>query len=285
VPVILQQPQNQSVSLGATVTFQVSASGSPPLGYQWRLGEADVPGATGRILSLTNVHLALAGEYQVIVTDSTGSVTSRVARLEIDPTFEVITSGRIVTERVAGLGIAWGDYDDDGFIDLFETCVSTATAQRNLLYHNNGDGTFTKITNSVLTSDPGDWRGCAWADYDNDGAIDLFVTSTDANGFAARNQLFRNNGDGTFTKMNTREVGAIVPGGGGSEGCMWADYDNDGFLDLYVVRYGTDWLFHNNGDGTFARVASRVGAPPDNRDNYRGCGAYDNDGWPTFCRD
>ena len=74
-------------------------------------------------------------------------------------------------------------------------------------------------------------------DYDNDGSLDLFVTSTDASISPSQNELFRNEGNGTFTKMTARIAGNIVPGGGGSEGGIWADYDNDGFVDL-SCRYG-----------------------------------------------
>jgi hypothetical protein len=109
--------------------------------------------------------------------------------------------------------------------------------------------------------------------------LDLFVTSTDANGFSSQNELFRNNGDATFTKI-TGAVGGIVPGGGGSEGPMWADYDRDGFLDVFVVRYALDWLFNGNGDGSFARITNHIGIPSDRRDSYRRMwGDYDNDGW------
>jgi hypothetical protein len=112
--------------------------------------------------------------------DSSGSITSTVAHLEVDPTFTKVTSGRIVTDLGTGIGCAWGDYDNDGFIDLFVTSSYNnvnGTAQKNSLYHNNRDGTFTKITNSAAVSEARDWRDCSWVDYDNDGYLDLFVTS------------------------------------------------------------------------------------------------------------
>ncbi|PYK98467.1 MAG: hypothetical protein DME19_12435, partial [Verrucomicrobia bacterium] len=239
-PAITRQPTNQSVSLGASASFQVSATTTnPPILYQWLFATTNLPLATSFRLVLTNIQVANAGDYDVMVSDSSGSVTSHVAHLDVDPTFTKITSSSIVTDLGTGAACAWGDYDNDGFLDLLVTSaynVLNNQPQKNLLFHNNRDGTFTKLTNSVIGSEARDWRGCSWVDYDNDGNLDLFVTSTDSNGFAAQNELFRNNGNGTFTKMTARDVGAIVPGGGGSEGAVWADYDNDGFVDVFIAR-------------------------------------------------
>src|ERR1044071_8753672 len=222
-----------------------------------------------------------AGDYEAVVTDGSGSVTSRVAHLDVDPAFTKITAGSIVTDSGNALGCAWGDYDNDGFIDLI---VTSAGGSANVLFHNNRDGSFTKVTNTFITRETRDWRGCAWADYDNDGNLDLFVTSTDAKGFPAENELFRNNGNGTFSKMTASSAGGIVPVAGGSEGCIWADYDNDGFLDMFVARYGPDWLFHSNGDGTFTKMTNTVvGILQDDRDSYGAMwGDYDNDGRPDL---
>ncbi|MBI3848752.1 MAG: VCBS repeat-containing protein [Verrucomicrobia bacterium] len=290
-PTFTKHPTNQSVSLGANVQFMsLATSTNPPLTYQWRLTATNLAAQTNASLSRTNVQLADAGDYDVVATDSSSSTTSHVAHLEVDPTFTKITTGSIVTEVGVGggYGCAWGDYDNDGFIDLILTSpfrILSNTVRTNVLFHNAGDGTFTKITNSLIVSEARDWRGCAWADYDNDGDLDLFVTSTDANGFAAQNELFRNNGDGSFTKMTSSNVGAIVStAAGGSEHCVWADYDNDGFLDMFVARFGPDWLFHNNADGTFAKMTNTaVGLVQDTRESYGAMwGDYDNDGRPDL---
>lgn len=197
--------------------------------------------------------------------------------------FTKVTTGSIVTELGNWQAGAWGDYDGDGFLDIFVTSAYNPvnnTPQKNVLYHNNRDGTFTKVTNTVLTIEARDWRGSAWADYDNNGTLDLFVVSTSNTGkFSSQNELFRNNGDGTFTKMTPIDVGDIVSlAAGDSEGPIWGDYDNDGFLDLFIARYGEDWLFHNNGDGTFSHTSNAL--TPDSLDSYSAIwGDFNNDGY------
>src|SRR5262249_28842507 len=143
----------------------------------------------------------------------------------------------------SGEGCAWGDYDNDGFLDLFVTRVN----QPNLLYHNNGDGTFTRINSPPFSSDVAISQGCCWGDYDNDGLLDLVVCNNNAGNF-----LYRNTGKGGFTKITGSPITTVATA---SSGGAWADYDNDGFLDLFIaVRGGVNLLFHNNGDGTFTKV-------------------------------
>jgi len=284
---LVQEPDDLFVSLGASAVFQVSAVGTAPLGYQWNSNGVALLNATNPILTIANVQLTNAGYYAVVVTNFSGSVTSRVATLQVDSVFTKITSGAIVNNLGTGVSCAWGDYDKDGFLDLIVTSAyntSNSIAQKNLLYHNNRDGTFS-LTNTVIGVDAADWRGCSWVDYDNDGNLDLFVTSTDQNGFSAQNELFHNNGNGTFTKMTTSNAGSIVTSApGGSQGPVWADYDRDGFVDVYVARYDADWLFHNNGDGKFTQVVNtNVGMVHDDRDSYNAAWSdYDNDGWPDL---
>jgi uncharacterized repeat protein (TIGR03803 family) len=284
---LTQQPDDHSVSLGANATFQVTAYGAPPLGYQWRFNDQALSNATNPSLTITNVQLTNAGAYTVVVTNLAGSVTSRVATLQVDAAFTKVMTGALVTTLGTGTACAWGDYDHDGFIDLIVTSAfspNNNTGQKNLLFHSNRDGTFTSITSTPITLEARDWRGSSWMDYDNDGWLDLYVASTGDNGFATENELFRNNGNGTFTKMTSGAVGAIVPGGGGSESPVWADFDRDGFVDMYIARYGTGWLFRNQGNGTFAQVTTgAIGVNQANAGSYGSIwGDYDNDGWPDL---
>ncbi len=145
-------------------------------------------------------------------------------------------------------GAAWTDYDQDGDEDLF-VVNNRSTDNANFLYRNDGGGVFTKITGLNLVVDPGSSYGCTWADYNGDGRLDLFVSNYNEN-----NMLYRNNGDGTFTRITS---GEIVNNGGSSVGCAWADYDLDGFLDLYVCnRTSANFLYRNNGDDTFTRITT-----------------------------
>src|SRR5206468_3052267 len=125
-------------------------------------------------------------------------------------TFTRITVGAIATDGGDSSGCAWGDYDNDGFIDLFVGNNPSLSA----LYRNNGDGTFTKISNATPTLDRG--YGCAWGDFNNDGNRDLFVANQSAN------YLYRNDGAGVFTKIAfAGSAGAISWSG------SWADYNLD----------------------------------------------------------
>ncbi|MBI4327350.1 MAG: VCBS repeat-containing protein, partial [Chloroflexi bacterium] len=231
-PTITTQPTNPSVSLGANVTFKVTATGVAPLSYRWRFRDTDLTGATAATLALTNVWLANAGSYAVVVTDSTGSVSSRGVMLDVDATFTKITSGAVVTDAERSWSVAWGDYDNDGFIDLM-----VGNAGRNSLYRNNGDGTFTKtISGPMVTDLVGDTSGY-WGDYDSDGFLDLYVSEFTN----YKNALYRNNGDGSFTKIL---IGPLVQLGPRSNGVNWGDYNNDGHLDVLVAGWNvTNALF------------------------------------------
>jgi len=186
--------------------------------------------------------------------------------------FTKITEGAIVNDSGWCYGCAWADYDGDGFQDLFATNNNSNQSKNNFLYLNNGDGTFTRILDGPVVNDGGSSYDCTWGDFDNNGFPDLFVANYGENNF-----LYSNSGDSTFTKVTT---GRIVSDGGRSTGSAWADYDRDGWLDLYVCnRDEANFLYHNNGDGTFTRILT--GAIATNVDNSSGCawGDYDSDGW------
>jgi hypothetical protein len=267
-PVINSPPARVSVSLGASATFRVTAGSSTPVAFQWRKNGEPIPNATNINLTITNIVIADAGLYSVEVSNASGSVLSRDAELEVDPTFAKITSGSIVSDGGDSTSAAWIDYDNDRDLDLFVSNFSTA---KNFLYANNGDGTFTRVTTGSLANDHLPCEASVWADYDNDGDLDLFV-STFGNDF-----LFRNDSGGNFVRLAT---GPVVTSGGSSRGAAWADYDNDGFVDLFVANEQgqKNFLFHNNGDGTFARVTT--GRIVNDSGYSTGCSwaDFDNDG-------
>ncbi len=200
------------------------------------------------------------------------------------------------------MGVAVGDYDNDGFADILVTGYGG-----NVLYHNNGNGTFTDVTDKAGV------RGAGWSvsagffDYNNDGRLDIFVTryldwtfDTNINcgdrvpGYRAychpknfqpvSSVLYRNNGNGTFTDVS-KESGIAAEKGKGL-GVAFADYDNDGWVDVFVANDSVrSFLFHNNGNGTFTEIGLTSGAGF-NRDGntFAGMGVdfadYDNDGRP-----
>jgi hypothetical protein len=189
-----------------------------------------------------------------------------------DGTFMKITTGNIITDGGSSVGCMWADFDNDGFLDLFVANGGGGSPGPNLLYHNNGDGTFRKITSGAVVTDRIQSFNGAWGDYNNDGYLDLFVGDNGGNA----NALYRNNGNGTFTKITS---GSIVNEGGACVPSAWADYNNDGFLDLFVGNgAGNNFLYRNKGDGTFVKITS---GSPVNEGGAVGCswGDYDNDGF------
>jgi len=147
-----------------------------------------------------------------------------------DGTFSPVSGGIIVNDGGNSCGGSWGDYDNDGDLDLF---VPNMSDQDNLLYNNQGDGTFIKITSGEIVNDGGCSYGSAWGDYDNDGDLDLFVSNTTEGVSSGQDFLYQNNGDGTFTKVTQCEIVDAIED---SYGTAWADYDRDGDLDLFVAR-------------------------------------------------
>ena len=187
------------------------------------------------------------------------------------PHFSDISASAGLTTRGWGMGIAIGDYDNDGLPDLYVTGYG-----HNVLYRNRGDCKFEDVTERAGVKAAGFSTGAAWADYDRDGHLDLFVARyvrTDLQHLPAPDPrvegyrsvilqmpdemegetdlLFRNRGDGTFEEVS-HKAGVDNPSKLHGMGVIWGDYDNDGWPDLYVTNDGgTDYLFHNNGDGTF----------------------------------
>src|SRR2546426_4278422 len=223
------------------------------------------------------------------------------------------TENKSLVEVTLG-GVATFDFDNDGYLDAFFTngaripsLLKDGPAFHNRLYHNNHDGTFTDVTVRSGLAGAGYTMGVAAADYDNDGWTDLYVTGVN------RNILYHNNGDGTFTDVTERaRVAGVSPSGKKlwSVAAAWLDYDNDGFLDLFVDSY-VDWsfsdprlcgepgkrlscspafyqgqpsiLYRNNGDGTFTDVSDSTGI---RKFVGKGMGVaiadYDGDGYPDI---
>ena len=173
-----------------------------------------------------------------------------------DGTFTDVAEQAGIADPRGGWGSLFADYDNDGYPDLYITRGGWSGAAENTLYHNNGDGTFTDVTHTAGVADPQSSFCAAWADYDNDGYIDLYIADG-VIGDGAANVLYRNNGDGTFT--NTAERAGVADTGN-SLGTAWGDYDKDGYIDLHVINFGqSNVLYRNNGDGTFTDVTPTTG--------------------------
>ncbi len=243
--------------------------------------------------------------------DSTIFFENEIARSGISYVLRnSVSPDRYYYETMIG-GAAVFDYNNDGFLDIFfpngatiPELEKTDPSFYNRLYRNNGDGTFTDVTEQAGVKGVGYSMGVAAGDYDNDGYVDLYVCGVNYN------QLLHNNGDGTFADVTARAgVGGIHPKYGKTWAVTagWFDYDNDGLLDLFVNNYLQysiataprcmirefpaycspynfdglpNYLYHNNGDGTFTDVSERSGIA-----KYQGKGMgiafadYDNDGF------
>jgi hypothetical protein len=217
--------------------------------------------------------------------------------------------GTAIIREVFGPGVCVGDFDGDGWQDIYfvngRDLYGRGISVRNALYHNNGDGTFTDVTDSAGVPGTGYGLGCVWGDYDNDGFPDLYVTQF------GKNVLYHNNGNGTFTDVTEKAgVAGVASGTQFHGGATFFDYDRDGKLDLYVGGYVTldadsprycDFvdvrtncppsvykgspaiLYHNNGDGTFTDVTSAAGIyQPDGKNLSVAAVDYDDDGWPDL---
>jgi hypothetical protein len=213
------------------------------------------------------------GFLDLYVCNSGGNRRNQLFLNNTDGTFTSLTNGAIVTDFNYSRNADWIDYDDDGILDIY---VTNEQNQDNALYKGSHGGSFTKITELNIVSDGGRSTSSNWEDIDNDGDFDLFV----ANWGSQNNFLYINNGDGTFNKVTGQNV---VTNGGNSFGSSFGDIDNDGDLDFIVTNafinaVQTNYLYINNGDGTFTRDTNLVST--ETGWSY-GCafGDYDNDGY------
>lgn len=144
----------------------------------------------------------------------------------------VLNSGLTDEGNQFDISSSWGDYDNDGDDDVY---IAFTGNRVDRLYENNGDGTFTRVTNTPITDDATSSTFGVWGDYDNDGDLDLFVARFASDPVTPA--LYRNEGNGQFAKMTMTDVGGILTGMPTPQGGNWGDYDNDGDLDLYVLTY------------------------------------------------
>ncbi len=230
---------------------------------------------------------------------------NRLYRQKADGTFEDMTGKAGLQGTGYGMGVAVGDYDNDGYEDLYVTAYGG-----NKLYHNNGNGTFTDVTEQAGVGGSGWSTSAAWVDLDNDGLLDLVVLrymkwdfddiycGEHVEGGRAYCHpdtfppvtplVFHNNGKGCFTEVAQR-IGLSSPGKG--LGITIGDYDRDGHIDVFVANDSmVEFLYHNKGNGTFDEVGltSQVAVDEDGK-TFAGMGTdfadYDNDGYPDLVVD
>ena len=254
------------------------------------------------IFLVNGAHLEDPTPRQTIPRKTGPEYWNRLYHQKQDGTFEDVTEKAGLQGAGYGMGVAVGDYDNDGFEDLYVTAYGG-----NRLYHNNGNGSFTDVTQKAGVAGSGWSSSAAWIDLDNDGRLDLVVLrylewdfedlwcgEHKAGGrFYCGPDLFKpiaplvyhNNGDGTFTEISEK-IGLAKKGKG--LGLAIADYDHDGRIDIFIANDTVpQFLYHNKGDGTFEEVAVSAGVAVDgNGHAFAGMGVdfadYNNDGWPDL---
>ncbi|HKC88610.1 MAG TPA: FG-GAP-like repeat-containing protein, partial [Blastocatellia bacterium] len=233
------------------------------------LGIDPVGGAGGAIMD----DFDNDGFLDIVISSVSACDSLRYFHNNGDGTFSDWTERAKLTDQIGGINCVQTDYNNDGRLDIFVMRGGWEFPMRNSLLRNNGDGTFTDVTQaSGLASGEHRTHSVAWADYDNDGWLDVFVGHEET-----PSQLFRNRGDGTFEDV-TRKAG--VGRTAFTKGAVWGDYDNDGYPDLYVSNYGEEnFLYHNRGDGTFEEVGKRLHVEKPIMSFPTWFFDYDNDGW------
>jgi hypothetical protein len=214
------------------------------------------------------------GLLDLVVTTLDATQPMALYRNKGDGTFEDRTEAAGLLKQLGGLNCVQTDYNNDGYLDIFiPRGAWLPYPVRPSLLRNNGDGTFTDVTAEAGLLLPVNSVCGTWADYDNDGFLDLFVCCE-----KQPNRLYHNKGNGTFEEV---AVQAGVQGAGRcGKGAAWLDFDNDGYPDLFLNNLeGPAQLFHNNRDGTFTDVTAAQGIKGPNHGFSCWAFDYDNDGW------
>jgi alpha-tubulin suppressor-like RCC1 family protein len=256
-PIIIQQTSNSVGLPGGSVTLEVSAIGTEPMTFQWTFGGTNLLFATNGTLSLTNLKFGDAGNYQLILSNAVGMVTSSVTRLDIFP-FNLLTAFTNATGSWSG---AWGDFDNDGRLDLLVsgTPKGNQSITTTRLFRNLGNGSF--VETNVGLSQPS--ISATWGDFDNDGLLDVVLST-----FGGAS-IYHNTGQGSFTNLNISLSGDL--GASATVG----DFDNDGKLDILIGGH----MYRNLGGNKFTSV--NVGLPSIQYGSTA-WGDYDNDGRPDL---
>jgi hypothetical protein len=252
-----------------------------------------------------DLDIFLVNSLTVDLVKSKGKTKSDLYRNDGNGKFTEVAVKAGVSDVGWGMGVAVGDYNNDGFEDLYVTCLGP-----DHLFKNNGNGTFTDVTAKAGVSDPRWSTGASFFDYDRDGDLDLFVANYvdfDINHLpefgqgqtcqyksipvqcgprglkGAGDSLFRNNGDGTFTDVS-KQAGVSDPDGFYGLGVITSDFDNDGLIDIFVANDSTpNFHYRNNGDGTFKEIGFSAGTAVNENGSEQGsmgatAGDYDHDG-------
>lgn len=255
---------------------------------------------------LLDILFVNGSSFEIIDNPLLPRASSRLFRNNGDGTFTDVTCDSGLINEGWGMGVAIGDYDNDGYRDVFITNFGT-----NALFHNNGDGSFTNVTREAGL-EGGNWStGCAWGDYDRDGRLDLYVAryvdfdrsrvSRPGSNTYCRYQgipvacgpqglpglpdlLYHNEGSGKFREVSA-EVGVRDSDRAYGFAVTWLDFDNDGWPDIYVANDSMpNFLWHNKGNGKFEEIAFETGCAVSGDGRAQSSmgiavGDYDNDGW------
>ncbi|HTG93590.1 MAG TPA: CRTAC1 family protein [Pyrinomonadaceae bacterium] len=252
-----------------------------------------------------DLDIYLVNSLTVDLVKTKGKTKSYLYRNEGNGKFTEVAEKAGVNDIGWGMGVAVGDYNNDGFEDLYVTCLGP-----DYLFKNNGDGTFTNVTAKAGVSDPRWSTGASFFDYDRDGDLDLFVTNYvdfDVNNLpefgqgkscqyksipvqcgprglkGAGDSLYRNNGNGTFTDVS-KAAGVSDPDGYYGLGVITSDFDEDGLIDIFVANDSTpNFHYRNKGDGTFEEIGFVAGTGVNENGSEQGSmgvtvGDYDHDG-------